>query len=280
MSLNQRDPNENYSRQVDCLYKGQRYYVRDNGAVKRDDGIGLFPDDEWSFGGYDSRGLFLYKGVSVAKVVATAFLGDAPSESHFVDHLDEDIENNRPENLRWIDSIENLLDSNETVEHILRRYGSIDAFVRNPSGLAHEGKQYGRFIAATPRSVLDSIEHLVELSEEKPLKSGDFYVRWNNERKAFQESLKDAPEEDIVQEKFREAWLDLIEENKGQRRLVYYLASNDPTPRKGEDGFYTIQLHVANEAQVKWLKEKKVNEFELFLEHKLNARVRIELDCC
>jgi len=278
MSLNQRDPNENYSRQVDCLYKGQRYSVRDNGAVKRDDGIGLFPDDEWSFGGYDSRGLFLYKGVSVAKVVATAFFGDAPSEAHFVDHLDEDIENNRPENLRWIDNIEYLLDSKETVEHILRRYGSIDAFVRYPSGLGHEGKQYGRFMATSPRSVLESIEHLVELSEEKPLKSGDFYVKWINDRKAFKESLKDAPEEEITQEQFRCAWSDLIEENKGLRRLAFFLANCEPECRRDEDGCFTVCLNVGNESQIRWLKEHKVNEFELFLEHRLNNLVHIELN--
>ena len=41
--------------------------------------------------------------------MATAFHGEPPTKEHVVDHIDTNKQNNRPENLRWVTRLENIL---------------------------------------------------------------------------------------------------------------------------------------------------------------------------
>ena len=47
----------------------------------------------------------------IHQLVALAFIGERPSQSHIVDHIDEDKQNNHFENLRWATLSENSLNS-------------------------------------------------------------------------------------------------------------------------------------------------------------------------
>lgn len=69
----------------------------------------------------------------VHQIVATAFHGPQPTKSHVVDHIDTNRRNNRPENLRWVTRLENILLNPVTARRIESLYGSIDDFLTDPS---------------------------------------------------------------------------------------------------------------------------------------------------
>jgi len=126
-----------FEREADCNYRGEKYAVRDNGAVLRcsRDGKRKRPLDEiWMFGTLcASTG---YMGMSkhkIHRIVATAFHGPQPSKDHVVDHIDTNRRNNRPENLRWLTRLENILLNPITAKRVKYHYGSIENFLADPS---------------------------------------------------------------------------------------------------------------------------------------------------
>ena len=75
----------------------------------------------------------------VHRIVAYAFHGEPPTIQHVVDHIDTNRQNNRPENLRWVTKLENVLNNPITKARIELVCGSIEAFLKNPSILqGHE----------------------------------------------------------------------------------------------------------------------------------------------
>ncbi len=127
-----------FNHEVDCIYKENKYSVRDNGAILRHSRIGKHPrplDNIWTFGkpsikkGY----MFFASKYPVHRIVATAFHGESPTNDHVVDHIDTNRRNNRPENLRWLTKLENILLNPITVKRIIYRCGSIEAFLDDPS---------------------------------------------------------------------------------------------------------------------------------------------------
>lgn len=96
-----------------CEYRGEVYSVRDNGAVMRhprDEEKPRRLDNKWTFGRIDSQhGYPVIGSVPIHRIVATAFLGEAPSKSHVIDHIDTNRQNNRPSNLRWLTRLENIV---------------------------------------------------------------------------------------------------------------------------------------------------------------------------
>lgn len=118
-----------------CTYKGETYSVRDNGAIMRHqkEGKKKRPNDNvWTFGKPQKDGYVLFCGIGVHRIVATAFHGNAPTEEHVCDHYDTNRQNNRPENLRWVTKLENILNNPYTYEKISRVCGSIEEFLSNP----------------------------------------------------------------------------------------------------------------------------------------------------
>ena len=127
-----------YAEQKDCEYKEEHYSVRDNGAIMRHPQEGKKPrkkDDVWTFGDTPHNGYIYYCGVPVHRVVATAFHGAAPTPQHIVDHIDTNRQNNRPENLRWLTKLENILLNEFTRKKIEYLCGSVENFLQDPSQL-------------------------------------------------------------------------------------------------------------------------------------------------
>lgn len=123
----------------ECLYDGERYSVRDNGAVLRHSRVGQRRrrnDNEWTFGKENKTNPYLHiSGVRIHRIVATAFHGAPPNPQYVVDHIDTNCRNNRPENLRWLTRLENSLLNPVTRKKIEFLCGSIEAFLENPSML-------------------------------------------------------------------------------------------------------------------------------------------------
>lgn len=128
-----------FCQEVECTYHGERYSVRDNGAVLRHtrEGKRQRPTDaQWTFGKpNDKTGYMEIASVSVHRIVATAFQGNPPTPEHVVDHIDTNRRNNRPENLRWLTKLENTLLNPITVKRIELVCGSMEAFLADPSKL-------------------------------------------------------------------------------------------------------------------------------------------------
>ena len=126
-----------YEKEVTCTYRNETYSVRDNGAIFRNRRIEsrLRPlDENWTFGKpCKQKGYFNFSSETVHRIVATAFHGHQPSKKHVVDHIDTNKKNNRPENLRWVTRLENILLNPITLSKIIYKYGSIDNFLSSPS---------------------------------------------------------------------------------------------------------------------------------------------------
>ena len=125
--------------EVECVYDGERYSVRDNGTVLRHTRDGKRQralDNQWTFGKESTANPYLcIAGVRIHRIVATAFHGDPPDSNHVVDHIDSNCRNNRPENLRWLSRLENTLKNPATRKKIEYLCGSVEAFLENPSML-------------------------------------------------------------------------------------------------------------------------------------------------
>lgn len=127
---------DDFNRQKDCIYKNEHYSVRDNGAVFRHSRKNKRLrklDDKWTFGNPNNNGYMLIASEVVHRIVAYAFLGPPPNNKYVVDHIDTNRQNNRPENLRWLTKLENILKNPITVKKIIFLCGSIESFLKDPS---------------------------------------------------------------------------------------------------------------------------------------------------
>ncbi|MCM1170315.1 MAG: HNH endonuclease [Bacteroides sp.] len=130
---------ECFKREIECIYKGEHYSVRDNGAVfrhPREDKRFRKYDGFWTFGKpNEMNGYMEIASVRVHLIVATAFHGEKSTKGYVVDHIDTNRRNNRPDNLRWVTRLENALENPITRKRIILRCGSVEAFLANPSML-------------------------------------------------------------------------------------------------------------------------------------------------
>lgn len=129
----------------ECDFKGRHYSVRDNGSIFRHSKPGIQPsklDNRWTFGTKDVHGYMIYGGARVHQIVATAFHGVPEDLNMIVDHIDTNRCNNRPENLRWLTRLENVLNNPITRRRIELIYGgSIEAFLKNPAKLRESSSE-------------------------------------------------------------------------------------------------------------------------------------------
>lgn len=128
---------DDYIEERECVYKDETYSARDNGAIMRHQREGMRKrklDEVWSFGIPNMvTGYMDFCGERVHRIVATAFHGPAPTGQHVVDHIDTNRQNNRPENLRWLTKLENILNNEIPRKKVELICGSIEAFLENPS---------------------------------------------------------------------------------------------------------------------------------------------------
>lgn len=158
---------DNYIEVRECDYKGEHYSVRDNGAILRHSRVGkrVRPmDNVWTFGNAcEKTGYMLFASERVHRIVAYAFLGAAPTPEHVVDHIDTNRRNNRPENLRWLTKLENVLNNPITRKRIELLCGSIEAFIEDPSIISEFANDYPNFQwmrTVTPEEAKISYEKL------------------------------------------------------------------------------------------------------------------------
>lgn len=126
-----------------CIYKGEEYLVRDNGAILRKphEGKRTRPlDNQWTFGTKNvSNGYMTLGNHRVHIIVATAFHGERDSKVYVVDHIDTNRCNNRVDNLRWLTRLENILLNEITRNKIEYICGSVENFLKDPTLLrGHE----------------------------------------------------------------------------------------------------------------------------------------------
>lgn len=130
---------DEFSQVKECVYKGERYSVRDNGAILRHTPAGKKKrklDECWTFGKIDSQDGYLYIAAArVHRIVALAFHSEPPTKEHIIDHIDTNRQNNRPENLRYLTRLENALLNPITRSKIEYYCGSVKAFLENPQTL-------------------------------------------------------------------------------------------------------------------------------------------------
>jgi hypothetical protein len=155
-----------FKRVAECVYKGEHYSVRDNGAVLRHARKGKRLrkyDNQWTFGKPNNNEYMLIGSEVIHRIVAYAFIGEPPTTQHIVDHIDTNRQNNRPENLRWLTKLENILDNPITVKRIIFRCGSIEAFLEDPSILRNhinEDPNFEWMKTVTPEEAQISWERL------------------------------------------------------------------------------------------------------------------------
>jgi hypothetical protein len=128
---------ENFNKVSECVYKNERYSVRDNGAVFRHplaEKRVRPTDNQWTFGNLNGKTDYLeIASVRVHRIVASAFHSEPPTKEHVVDHIDTNKQNNRPDNLRWVTRLENILLNPITAKRIEIICGSVEAFLADPS---------------------------------------------------------------------------------------------------------------------------------------------------
>ena len=126
---------EAYNGIQECHYKNEHYSVRDNGAVLRrtpNKKRQRPADNNWTFGKLNIKtGYLEIASVRIHRIVATAFHGEPPTKEHVVDHIDTNKQNNRPENLRWVTRLENVVLNPITAKRIAYVCGSVENFLTN-----------------------------------------------------------------------------------------------------------------------------------------------------
>lgn len=154
-----------FDRQLECDYKDEHYLVRDNGSVYRlPKGKRFRPsDNKWTFGNVNLKNGYMYFGNElVHRIVATAFIGKAPSCQHVVDHIDINKQNNRPDNLRWLTKIENILNNETSRKKVELICGSVEAFRKDPTllfGRKTENQNNSWMKTVTPDEAKNSLEN-------------------------------------------------------------------------------------------------------------------------
>lgn len=176
---------DDYIEVRECDYKDDHYSVRDNGSVMRHQREGMRKrkhDGKWSFGIPNiNTGYMEFCGERVHRIVATAFHGPAPSDQHVVDHIDTNRQNNRPENLRWLTKLENILNNEITRKKVELICGSIEAFLGNPSllyGHETEDKNFSWMRNVTKEEARISLERLTEWAKSPAKPQGGTLGEW------------------------------------------------------------------------------------------------------
>jgi len=175
---------DTFGREVTCTYRSETYRVRDNGAVFRfrRNGARLRPlDEKWTFGRADKKvGYMFVSSTRVHHIVATAFHSPQPSKDHVVDHIDTNRRNNRPENLRWVTRLENILKNPITARRIEIEYGSIENFLADPdrSISGNLDPKYEWMRSVTKNEAEESRRRLLDWAKSERMPSGGMLGEW------------------------------------------------------------------------------------------------------
>lgn len=170
---------EDFKDMFECIYKTERYSVRDNGAVLRHPLEGKRPrptDNNWTFGKLNIRtGYLEIASERIHRIVATAFHGEPPTKEHVADHIDTNRQNNRPANIRWVTRLENILLNPITARRIELICGSVEAFLADPSKFRDKFPEpnYEWMCAVSAEQAQESLKRMLAWAKsDKPLLGG------------------------------------------------------------------------------------------------------------
>jgi hypothetical protein len=189
-----------FEKECECLYKDERYSVRDNGAVFRYPLAGRRPrptDNKWTFGKLNIKtGYLEIASVRAHRIVATAFHGAPPTKEHVVDHVDTNKQNNRPDNLRWVTRLENILLNPITTRRIELVCGSVEAFLADPSKFRDKFQEpnYEWMCTVSKEEAEASRERLlIWAKSDKPLQGGSLgeWIYTRNVSNRFDDYVKE-----------------------------------------------------------------------------------------
>ncbi|MCX6293761.1 MAG: HNH endonuclease signature motif containing protein [Sphingobacteriales bacterium] len=174
-----------FERACNCIYNDEHYTVRDNGAVLRNSRENEHTrptDNKWTFGKLNRKtGYLEIASVRVHRIVATGFHGEPPSKEHVVDHIDTNKQNNRPENLRWVTRLENVLLNPITLKRIEIACGCrIEEFLDNPSKFRDKFKEPNNrwMCTVSIEEAQKSKEKLLAWAESDKLSAGGSLGEW------------------------------------------------------------------------------------------------------
>lgn len=182
---------DDFEKEVKCTYKNETYSVRDNGSVLRHPKTGKKPrptDNKWTFGKYnDKTGYAEIAGERVHRIVAIAFIGSPPSPQHVVDHIDTNRRNNRPENLRWVTKLENILLNPITAKKVEYLCGSIENFLKDPSILRDNASDpnFAWMRAVSKEEAAVSLERFQNWSKNDKTSMGGALGEWIYNRNTY-----------------------------------------------------------------------------------------------
>lgn len=192
-------------------FKEETYLVRDNGAVLRQgraDARRRKLDDVWTFGTLNKHSGYLVISEHVVhQIVATAYHGARPSNDHVVDHIDTNRLNNRPENLRWVTRLENVLLNPITRRRIELAFGSLEAFFDNPGASAVPNLEWMRTV--TKEQATESRRRLMEWAEKGRATKGGSLGDWLFAPRAAPDAPPEPEPEDVpslTQAAFQRNW--------------------------------------------------------------------------
>ena len=100
---------EDFKEEKICIYKGEKYSARDNGAVLRhskENSRKRQIDEVWTFGKLDDKGFLRIGGEKINRIVATAFFGSPENEQYVVFHKNYNSQDNHAQNLAWVTKFE------------------------------------------------------------------------------------------------------------------------------------------------------------------------------
>ena len=181
------------------VFKEETYLVRDNGAVLRRgraDARRRKLDDAWTFGTLNKHSGYLVISEHVIhQIVATAYHGPRPTNDHVVDHIDTNRLNNRPENLRWVTRLENVLLNPITRRRIEQAFGSLEAFFENPGASTVPNLEWMRTV--TKEQAAESRRRLLEWAEKGLAAKGGSLGDWLFTPRAAPVAPPDPQPEDI-----------------------------------------------------------------------------------
>ena len=233
----------------ECDYKDEHYSVRDNGAVMRHAKCGgrlrKF-DNQWTFGVKNEKTGYMTVGAArVHIIVATAFHGANDSTKLVVDHIDTNRCNNRPENLRWITRLENVLLNPVTRKKVDFLCGGIENFVKDPSCLRDVSGLY------------QDVSWMRTVSAEEAKRAYENVMRWAKyEKPRIKEekpTLNDNRDKEWI---FKPSRLDLspsrfVSEEEFQQAIRQYASSNGCEMYPDENP-YVQAIYPAVAVQLNW----------------------------
>ena len=213
-----------------CEYRGEVYSVRDNGAVMRhprEEGKPRRLDNEWTFGKIDKQhGYPIIGSVPIHRIVASAFLGESPSKSHVVDHIDIYRHNNRPSNLRWLTRLENIVLNEITRTKLELLCGcSIEDILSDLSILKDK--------PLTPQ-----FSWMKAVSKEEAEKSLATWRNWANEVDGMNDNERRVLRQNYNERKIMRQYYDEIYDRSGRNGMTY------PLEPKGREK--SLDLYYAN----------------------------------